>query len=178
MATCTSCNSTITEGTKFCNNCGAAVDATAVAAPVATAPAGVVYTKFCASCGKGLVADAVVCPTCGAAQKGFNASGNKSKTTAVLLAVFLSAWTWVYTYRVNAKKFWIAFALWVVGTILIIVGVAQAVRRVSCDQVTGVCTLHGGSSGVAIFANLIFVGVWLWAIIDTSIKNQSFYSNL
>ena len=35
----------------------------------------------------------------------------KSKTTAVLLAVFLSQWSWVYTYRDNAWKFWTALAI-------------------------------------------------------------------
>jgi hypothetical protein len=30
----------------------------------------------------------------------------KEKTAAVLLAVFLSFWSWLYTYKVNAWKFW------------------------------------------------------------------------
>lgn len=35
----------------------------------------------------------------------------KSKTTAVLLAVFLTFWTWVYTYKTDAWKFWMNLAL-------------------------------------------------------------------
>jgi hypothetical protein len=35
----------------------------------------------------------------------------KSKTTAVLLAVFLSFWTWVYTYKTDAWKFWLNLSL-------------------------------------------------------------------
>lgn len=35
----------------------------------------------------------------------------KSKTTAVLLAVFLSFWTWLYTYKVDSWKFWLNLAL-------------------------------------------------------------------
>ena len=35
----------------------------------------------------------------------------KQKTTAVLLAVFLTFWTWIYTYKVDAWKFWLNFAL-------------------------------------------------------------------
>ena len=31
----------------------------------------------------------------------------KSKTTAILLAVFLTFWTWVYTYKVDSWKFWL-----------------------------------------------------------------------
>ncbi len=36
----------------------------------------------------------------------------KSKTTAVLLAVFLGFWTWVYTYtQVDSWKFWLNLVL-------------------------------------------------------------------
>jgi hypothetical protein len=35
----------------------------------------------------------------------------KSKTTAVLLAVFLAFWTWVYTYEKDKGIFWINLAL-------------------------------------------------------------------
>ncbi len=35
----------------------------------------------------------------------------KSKTTAILLAVFLGFWTWVYTYKVDAWKFWLNLVL-------------------------------------------------------------------
>jgi hypothetical protein len=34
--------------------------------------------------------------------------GGKSKTTAVLLAIFLYHWTYVYTYREDGSKFWMA----------------------------------------------------------------------
>ena len=34
----------------------------------------------------------------------------KSKTGAVLLAVFLSYWTWVYTYQEDSWKFWLGLA--------------------------------------------------------------------
>ena len=35
----------------------------------------------------------------------------KSKTTAVLLAVFLGFWTWLYTYKVDSWKFWMNLVL-------------------------------------------------------------------
>ncbi|MBO0682666.1 MAG: hypothetical protein J2P45_05875 [Candidatus Dormibacteraeota bacterium] len=35
----------------------------------------------------------------------------KDKTTSVLLAVFLGAWTWVYTYKTDAAFFWINLVL-------------------------------------------------------------------
>src|SRR4051794_31413280 len=39
----------------------------------------------------------------------------KSKTTAVLLAVFLSFWTWCYTYKTNTAKFWTGLALCIIS---------------------------------------------------------------
>jgi hypothetical protein len=43
----------------------------------------------------------------------------KTKTPAVLLAVFLGTWTWLYTYQRDATKFWITlgaqFLLFLLG---------------------------------------------------------------
>jgi RNA polymerase subunit RPABC4/transcription elongation factor Spt4 len=177
MAVCASCNQAVADGTKFCSNCGAPVGAAVTTAPQSAAPAGVVYSKFCASCGTGLVATAVICPNCGSAQKGFNASGGKSKTTAVLMAVFLSAWTWVYTWKANKKKFWIALGLWAVETILFVAGANMAKNQLVCNQ-SGGCTIHSGSAGLVAFAWLIGLGIWLWAIIDASTKSQAYYADL
>jgi len=49
----------------------------------------------------------------------------KSKTTAVLLAVFLGFWGWLYTYKRDAAKFWISAAA---SVVLIIVGVGVFVN--------------------------------------------------
>ena len=35
----------------------------------------------------------------------------KNKTTAVLLAIFLSFWAWVYTYKHDHQKFWIGLII-------------------------------------------------------------------
>jgi RNA polymerase subunit RPABC4/transcription elongation factor Spt4 len=195
MATCASCQQTLTDGTKFCNNCGAPVGGPSYGgtaaqspapaggpsyggtAPKSTAPAGVIYTKFCASCGNGLVAAAVICPTCGAAQKGFNASGGKSKTTAVLMAIFLSAWTWVYTWKVNSKKFLFALCLWVVQIIITFVAAGAAASKLVCTP-GGACSIRSGSAGIIIVAWLIGFGIWVWAIVDASTKSQAYYASI
>lgn len=180
MATCASCNQTLADGTKFCSNCGATVNPSAAPTPPtqAVTPPGVIITKFCSSCGTGLVSAAVICPNCGAAQKGFNTSGGKSKTTAVVMAVFLSAWTWVYTWRVNKKKFWTAIGLWIVQVILFSVGASEAASKIVCNT-GGACVVQSGSFGATlIFAWLIGLGIWLWAIIDTSTKSQSYYASI
>ena len=83
--------------------------------------------KFCFACGKGLIRSAVVCPGCGtpavvSIDEPRRASGpavaqrrqspsSRSKTTAVLLAIFLSYFTYLYTYEDHASKFWLHFAM-------------------------------------------------------------------
>lgn len=100
-------------------------------------------TKFCPACGHGLVTTAVICPHCGTAT-----GSPKSKTSAVLLAVFLWFWTWLYTYQRSKGKFWTGLALAVVGAITAIVGVGL----------------------------LVWLGLWIWAIVDTASKPDEFYT--
>ncbi len=40
-----------------------------------------------------------------------NFKPKRSKTTAVILAVFLCFWTWAYTYKYDAWKFWLNLIL-------------------------------------------------------------------
>ena len=90
-------------------------------APVAVAPAPPQVgqmppiTKFCPSCGNGLVAAAAICPNCGSPAGGgtrtVGALEPKVKSTAILLAVFLGLFTWLYTYKRDATKFWVALGV-------------------------------------------------------------------
>lgn len=86
---------------------------------------------FCTSCGSQQPDQAVFCSSCGARaqvsapqavqqpyaqpvyQQPQPAYGPtpKSKTSAVLLAVFLGVWAWLYTYKFDATKFWITFSV-------------------------------------------------------------------
>ena len=66
--------------------------------------------RFCNSCGVEVSPLAEMCVKCGAKlgkteQIAKTKQSPKSKTTAVLLAVFLSFWTWLYTYNRNSWKF-------------------------------------------------------------------------
>lgn len=58
----------------------------------------------------------------------------KSKTTAILLAVFLGLWTWCYTYKKDAWKFWLnlvlsilTFGLW--GLVAWVWAIVNTARR-------------------------------------------------
>lgn len=111
--------------------------------PVAAYPPPVGAARFCPACGVGLLATAVICPRCGTAT-----GSPRSKGVAVLLAVFLSFWTWVYTYQRDKAKFWTGLVLAVVGAVLTVVAVGW----------------------------LVLFGVWLWAIIATATRPEREYA--
>ncbi|MGH7665997.1 MAG: hypothetical protein ACREN1_01600, partial [Candidatus Dormibacteria bacterium] len=99
--------------------------------------------KFCGGCGAPVVSTAVVCVKCGT---GLGSPRNKG--IAILLAVFLGSWTWLYTYKTDSTKFWIGLALEIVGAITTLV----------------------------LIGFVILFGVWLWSIIDRATKSEDFYA--
>ena len=66
---------------------------------------------FCPSCSEPVKKDAVICVKCGVQLKSTTASETKTKTTSVVLAVFLGFWTWLYTYKKDSWKFWVNMPL-------------------------------------------------------------------
>jgi hypothetical protein len=93
-------------------------------------------TKFCTDCGNSLIETAVICPKCGSPTRNFNQSTHtatqgvaysgadnpqaRSKTAAVLLAVFVGVWSFLYTFRSDAAAFWLGLAAPFVATLLAI----------------------------------------------------------
>ena len=72
---------------------------------------------YCPSCGAIIKKEAVICVKCGVPLHGNSMVGqtqSKDKTVAVLLAVFLGFWTWLYTYNKDSWKFWLNLALTIV----------------------------------------------------------------
>lgn len=99
---------------------------------------------YCTNCGKYLDKNAAVCPHCGVVIKGGaldKPKVSKDKTAAILLAVFLGFWTWLYTYKKDSWKFWLNLALAIVTI---------------------------GIWGIV---------AWIWAIVDTATKTDSYYVN-
>ena len=47
--------------------------------------------------------------------------GVKSKTTAMIIAVLFSQWTWVYTYREDAWKFWVGLVSSLFGWVFLFI---------------------------------------------------------
>ena len=158
---CSSCGTAIAENSGFCSSCGTPVSAAPAAAPAAT----------------------------GAPQQpqAFYAPA-KTKTTAVLLAVFLGWWSWLYTFKVNKVKFFIGAG---VGLIALIINISVTVTNAgnadmytACidDFLYGTATLdqcvpYAPTYGGMYFAGFLSFGVWLWCLIDNARKPQTFYQN-
>jgi hypothetical protein len=136
--------------------------------------------KYCPACGAGLVAQAVICPNCGS-PTGTPFSGGKSKTAAVLLAVFLGPWTWLYTYRRNAWKFWVGLVGGVGGIVLALTVAAAFAVTVNQGYYHYYQFNSSSLPAVAIFfivfGYLVPFGVWIWSIVDVAVAPPSFYLN-
>ncbi|TMC04193.1 MAG: hypothetical protein E6J41_25480 [Chloroflexi bacterium] len=77
----------------------------------------------------------------------------KSKTTAVLLAIFLSGISWMYTYEKDAWKFWTWFAVTAINLFLSL-----------------------ATFGIWLFVAIpIGIGAWIWCVVDVAVKPQPFY---
>jgi hypothetical protein len=72
----------------------------------------------------------------------------KDKTSAILLAVFLGFWTWLYTYKKDSWKFWVALAL-------------------------HITVFNPLWTWMLLF--LPNIGMHVWAIVDVCVKPQQFY---
>ncbi|MFH1219117.1 MAG: zinc ribbon domain-containing protein [Candidatus Eisenbacteria bacterium] len=69
---------------------------------------------YCPSCGNSVKRGAVICIHCGVPNRAAYFRGypvEKKKDTAMLLGVFLGFWTWLYTYKRDAWKFWLCLGL-------------------------------------------------------------------
>ena len=109
---------------------------------------------YCSSCGNAIKQEAEICVHCGVRVRR-RASGAKSKVTAVLLAVFFGFWTWLYTYREDGWKFWTGLGISVANIFLIIV-----------------------TLGFWLFVFwLPALGLWIWPIVDTVVKDDDWYAS-
>ena len=84
---------------------------------------------------------------------------NKSKTAAVVLAVFFSFWSWLYTYGKNAMKFWIIIAVYAVIPVVFY----------------SILSTLSAMSAYYYIMGLLSFGIWLWCLLDNSLKPNDFY---
>jgi hypothetical protein len=128
---------------------------------------------FCSTCGRVIKKEAALCVGCGV-PTGRNVAAvagvgppprynngqpgrgeGKSKAAAIVLAVLLGTWTWLYTYREDNLKFWVTLAAGFVMFILTLLTL-------------GIFLL---------IAVPIWIGIYIWAIVDTATKSDAWYLN-
>ena len=100
---------------------------------------------------------------------------------AVLLAVFLAGWAWLYLYQRCATKFWI-FIVSYVATVAVAITVFVSVFNTfatECNvEVNTTCQPQFPTTLLWIVAlSLVQLGFHVWAVIDVSTKSQSWYDN-
>ena len=85
----------------------------------------------------------------------------RKKWLAIVLALIISGWAWLYTYRINRGKFWAFAGLWLIDLIIPAVVYANtAFSLASWQDFLPAALVYVGSA-------LFSFGLWLWAVIDT-----------
>jgi hypothetical protein len=132
------------------------------------------FDKFCPACGNGLIISAVICPKCGSPVAGVTTKNAKEKSIAVILAVFLSSWAYLYTYKYDAKKFWISTIAG--GAPLLVAFVALTVSAVTYDMDV---YLEAAAMSRIFWAvwSFAYFPIWITAIVVTATRQDSLYKN-
>jgi hypothetical protein len=105
----------------------------------------------------------------------------RNKTTAVLLAVFLTPWTWFYTYKKDAWKFWLSWIILNGGTLAIWIFISF-----EWTMPKGYFTKNAQLNGAAppFFANmayiiwaftLVYLGFFIYAVVTTANRSEKWY---
>ena len=99
----------------------------------------------------------------------------KSKAVAVILAVFLGYWAWLYTYGKNRLKFWSAMGAFAA---LFVINFAYSCSFIG-DAVSGYPYpddfFPGGFIVFMVISYIVYFGVWIWTLVDNAMKPESFY---
>ena len=151
---------------------------------------------FCPECGKPIKRNVVVCPYCGIQIKEIKTSpiqetatynpSTKNKGIAIVLAIFLGFWSWLYTYKKDFKKFWIFLSLPIVffGIVIIIETLISASNPLN-KYVPSFMLVHSNLY-VGFYSALTKYGTWIWLLLliphiwafcNSIIRPENFYKN-
>lgn len=73
---------------------------------------------YCSKCGSIIKKEAVICTSCGVQHKNVEREEQKqekSKTTAIVLSLLVGIFSWLYTYKRDAWKFWTSIGITIVS---------------------------------------------------------------
>jgi hypothetical protein len=145
---------------------------------------------FCPECGRTIKRGTTICPHCGVNIKDlftekityqtpiYRMEGGitpKNKVVAILLAVFFSFWSWLYTYGKNAKKFWISMGVNALMFVIILSYSCSIISKAAYYNQDYFDYSSGPIIGLSVFMNLLSLGIWIWALVDNAAKPNSFY---
>ncbi len=94
----------------------------------------------------------------------------KSKTTAVLLAVFLGPCTWLYTAALDWGKFLVGIVSCIVASIFLVLG--EQIIWLLQGQLSNAQTVW--EVGLVV-SGILSAAMYAWAIVDTARKPASWY---
>ena len=100
------------------------------------------------------------------------------KRTAILLALLLGFWSWLYTYDKDAWRFWFCLAI-NLGAFLICLGIVSDARDFTANSPLDmyVCGMYSfANMALAFFiAGTAWVATWLAAVLDAITKPTAIY---
>ncbi len=135
---------------------------------------------FCQNCGNQTSQKEGFCISCGTPVEvqvnpywaykrqilpGQQSTSQKNKIVSILLAVFLTFGTWLYTYKRDGWKFWLGLLLSGLPGLIAAIFLVFYISNLSWlpDDV------------VIASAYILPMSVWLWAIVDTLRKKGEWY---
>jgi hypothetical protein len=141
-------------------------------------------TAYCPACAGATTPISEICVKCGTklvqpvpASGALSSRVGKSKVASILLAVFLGYWTWLYTYKKDAWKFWAGLGICLAMGIGagFGVGVSIASNLNESDVLTESLIIQLMIAYIVI--TIIGTGIWIWGIVDTTVKKNEWYDN-
>lgn len=130
---------------------------------------------FCVACANSLVPTSAICPKCGTPRAHLpnqaGVTGLKSKTVSVLLAVFFSFWTYLYSYKTDKTKFWLSLAasLFTFSIALLFLSISVELLFIGFFDFDGLTYFF-----VQLFCVLMQIAIWVTSIVVSAKKPSNF----
>jgi hypothetical protein len=138
------------------------------------------HMPFCQNCGSRMEQTDSFCKSCGTpigvqanqayqyqASLGQLSTSRKSKIISILLAVFLTFFTWLYTFKRDGWKFWLG---------LVVSSLPGLIAAIFLEFYISDVSWLPDDLLIAL-SYLLPMAVWLWAIIDAATKKQEWYEH-
>ena len=98
----------------------------------------------------------------------------KSKTMAILLALLLGLFTWLYTYKQDARKFWLGLGLTILSLIVFLAALGFVLGDAAAP---GTLTHLNANWLLPMMVSFMVVSVlWIWSLLDVLRKNNDWYA--